>query len=439
MSSPTATTSRRTAPRPGSPRAAFASRAFRWVFLGTFASNIGTWMQNVALLAFADQLTHDATFVGIVTMAQLGPMLVLSPIGGVLADRFDRKVLMIGAATVQASMSAALAFAAMSDDPSLLLIVMCVLGIGIASAINGPAAQATTPALVGRENLAGAVAVNSAQMNASRVLGPILALIPFLETPSTVFFVNASTYVFVIAAIALVKFDSKPPHDPNREAPIRQFIAGVRAAKANKVVGRGLATVSIYSLFSLAYIYQMAGFSREELGLAGQAYRLLFGTFGLGAALGAIAVGTRLAQVDRTILVRVGLGGFAVSLAVFGLAFSTGVAFVSVGLSGFFYFIVITALSTAIQHEVEEENRGRVMGLWMMGWAGLVPVGSLLAGLAIDRVGFGPVFVAGAVVAAALIPFADLDATRRPPSAQGRRFDSPSPAPLPPETDAAAF
>lgn len=414
--------------RPGSPRAALASTAFRWVFLGTFASNIGTWMQNVALLSFADQLTGDATFVGIVTMAQLGPMLIVSPVGGALADRFDRKALMIGAATVQALMSIALAFSAMATSPSKLLIVLCVLGIGIASAINGPASQATTPALVGRANLAGAVSLNSAQMNSSRVLGPILALLPFLHSPSTVFFVNASTYLFVIAAVGLVRFDSKPPHNPDREPVLRQFVGGLRAARANPVLGRALATVSLYSLFSLAYIYQMAGFAREELGLDTQDYRLLFGTFGFGAAAGAIAVGTKLAATERTTLVRVGLAAFAVSLTVFGLAISTAVAFVSVACTGFFYFIVITALSTAIQHEVDDANRGRVMGLWMMGWAGLVPVGSLVAGVAIDRVGFGAVFIAGAVIAVALMPLADLSSTRPQRSGRGRRPGSPSTA-----------
>ncbi len=415
--------------RPGSPRAALASKAFRWVFLGTFASNIGTWMQNVALLSFADQLTGDATFVGIVTMAQLGPMLIISPIGGVLADRFDRKRIMITAATVQATMSIALAFSAMAVAPSKLLIVLCVLGIGIASAINGPASQATTPALVGRANLAGAVSLNSAQMNSSRVLGPILAMVPFLHSPSTVFFVNASTYLFVIAAVGFVRFDSRPPHNPDREPVLRQFAGGLRAAADNPVLGRALTTVSLYSLFSLAYIYQMAGFAREELGFDTQGYRLLFGTFGFGAAVGAIAVGTKLAAADRTLLVRVGLAAFALSLSVFSLAINGPVAFVSVACTGFFYFIVITALSTAIQHEVDDANRGRIMGLWMMGWAGLVPVGSLIAGVAIDRVGFSAVFIVGGVTAVALIPLANLSSTRPRRSARGPRRGSLSTTP----------
>src|SRR5262245_53551057 len=104
-------------PRVGTPRSAFRHRAFRWVFLGAFASNIGTWMQNVALLGFANRL-GGAQYVGVVTFAQLGPMLVLSPFGGVLADRVDRKLVMITAAAVQLVMSIGLAVVATADDPS---------------------------------------------------------------------------------------------------------------------------------------------------------------------------------------------------------------------------------------------------------------------------------------------------------------------------------
>jgi len=187
------------------------------------------------------------------------------------------------------------------------------------------------------------------------------------------------------------------------------------------VIGRALATVAIYSLFSLVFIYQMNGFATSELGITDSThFRLLFGCFGLGAAIGAIAVGTRLRAVDRTTLVRVGLGGFAVALGVFAMLTSAGPAYPVVGLTGFFYFIVITALSTAIQHEVSDAARGRVMGLWMMAWAGLVPVGSLFAGYVIDDLGYRTVLLVGAGVAAALIGLADL---------RGASAEPPDPAP----------
>lgn len=405
------------APPVGSPRSAFANRAFRWVFLGAFASNIGTWMQNVALLAYAQSL-GGPELVGVVTFAQLGPMLVLSPFGGVLADRIDRKVLMVGAAAVQLAMSVALAVVAAGTHPSEVLIVALVLVMGVAAAANAPASQATLPALVPRHDLAGAVSLNSAQMNASRVLGPLLAVIPFLHDTSTVFLVNAATYLFVIAAVTLVPFDGSPDRGREREGALRELAGGLAAARQDPVIGRALATVALYSLFSLVFIYQMSGFAETELGVpeGSSDFRLLFATFGLGAALGAIAVGTRLSAVDRTVLVRTGLLGFAAFLAGFASMSSIWPAFPLLLMTGFCYFIVITALSTAIQHEVTDHARGRVMGLWMMAWAGLVPVGSLVAGLAIPSVGYRPVLWTGAAVAVALTALADLrGATPEPP------------------------
>ena len=363
-------------PTPGSPRSALRHRAFRWVYLGTFASNIGTWMQNIALIAFADRLTHDAAFVGLITFAQLGPMLLL---------------------------------------PNKTAIVLCVLGIGIAAAANAPAAQAILPALVGKEDLRGAIALNSAQMNASRVVGPLLAVLPFLSSPSTVFLVNAATYLFVILAVAVVRFDGRPAARTDTNSPWRHVLEGLAAARANRTVARALTTVAIFSFFSLVFIYQMKGFAREDLHLAESRFGLLFACFGVGAAVGAIAVGTRLAGVDPTRLVRGGLAGFAVSLGTFGLLTSPPLAYPAAAGCGFFYFVVITALSTAIQVAVEDEVRGRVMGLWMMAWAGLVPIGSLVAGFLIRITGFPAVFLGGAVVAALLIASADLRSSMHEP------------------------
>jgi MFS family permease len=425
-------------PRPGSPRAALRHRGYRLLFLGSFASNIGTWMQNVALLAFADHISRDATFVGIVTFAQLGPILLLSPVAGVVADTVNRRTIMIAAAATQGLLSLWLAFIAASSHPSKALIVLAVTGIGIASSLNGPAAQATTPALVSRVDLPGAVALNSAQMNASRVIGPLIAVLPFLQSPSHVFAINALTYLFVIAALMVIDFSGVPKRGKSsatgnwRANGTADFIEGLRAARSNRVIAQVLLTVSVYSLCSLAFIYQMKGFSRVNLHLPADRFGLLFASFGLGAAAGAIAVGTTLAPFSRARVARAALATFGVVLAIFALLRSPTFAYVTVAAAGASYFVVITALSTLLQEEVDDSVRGRVMGLWMMGWAGLVPVGSLLAGLLIDRVGYRPIFLFGALVAALLAAAIDLQPTRRQ-SAQGPQPDSPSTAPPHPQ------
>lgn len=379
--------------------AALSHQAFRRVFAGTFSSNVGTWMQNVILIALAYDLTDSSTFIGIILFAQLGPMLVLSPVGGAIADRVNRRVLMISIAAVQGVLSAVLAVVATQDDPSKVVLVVVVAGIGIGAALNAPTANAILPELAGRRDLQGAVALNSAAMNASRVVGPILGgAAAAIGGAPLVFGINAATYGFVILAVGTAKADFTAKGKRN-ESPLRQLLGGLREARTDPVVGRVLLAVAIYSLFCLIFIYQMPRIADEQFGLEGWRYTLLFSIFGLGAFSGAVSMGSWLTPYKRATMVKAGLVVFAVALSVFAMARSIWGGFPSAFAAGASYFVVVTALVTILQLRVEDEVRGRVMGLWMMAWAGLVPVGGLLGGVVIDVVGMTPVLLTGAAVA----------------------------------------
>lgn len=396
------------APTPGTLRSAMRSQAFRRIFAGTFSSNIGTWMQNVTLIALAYSLTGDAWFVGLVTFAQLGPTLLLSPVGGALADRFDRRRIMVSCAAAQGTLSATLALVALDDSPNRLALVLIVLGIGCASAVNGPTANATLPSLVPREDLQPAIAINSVSMNASRVVGPLLGgLVGTLGGATLVFGTNALTYLFVIAALMSVDVDFSPSGSGG-ERPIEQIRKGFAAARADQLISRVLITISALSLCSLVFIYQMPLLAERQLGLVGWRFNVLFASFALGAASGALAMGSMFSHRDRAATTRAGLGLFGAALAVFGTTHSVPVAFVSVFLCGACYFVIVTSLATTLQMKVRDEVRGRVMGLWMMAWAGLVPLGGLIAGPIIDTVGISPVLLFGAAVAAVLATVMDL-------------------------------
>jgi predicted MFS family arabinose efflux permease len=400
--------------------AALSHPAFRRVFAGTLSSNIGTWMQNVILIALAYDLTGGAAFIGVITFAQLGPMLVLSPVGGAIADRVNRRVLMVSIAALQAVLSLALAVVARQADPNQAVLVAIVFAIGIGAAINAPAANATLPSLVGRADLQGAVALSSASMNASRVVGPVLGgLVAALGGASLVFVVNAATYGFVILALMTASADFSAKGRKG-ESPLRQVAEGLRAARHDRVIGRVLLTIAVYSVFCLVFIYQMPKIAAEQFGLDGWRYTVLFSTFGLGAFAGAISMGSWLATQERPRMARLALAGFAVALAAFALSSTPWIGFPAVFLSGATYFMLVTALLTTLQLRVTDEVRGRVMGLWMMAWAGLVPVGGLLGGVLIDAVGMTTVLLAGAAVAAVLAVVVDL---REPDGA-------PAPQPL---------
>ncbi|HTO00652.1 MAG TPA: MFS transporter [Microthrixaceae bacterium] len=386
----------------GTLSSAMGSKAFRRFFAGTFSSNIGTWMQNITLIALAYELTKNAWFTGVITFAQLGPTLLISPFGGALADRVNRRTLIVSMSAVQLSMSMVLAVVALADRPNQVLLVAVVATIGCANAINGPTMNALLPELVPREDMQPAIAINSVSMNSARVNGPLLGgAIGSIAGSSMVFAINGLTYLFVIWAVVTVEVDFSPK-GRSGSGPLRQIREGFSAARANPLILRVLITIASLSLFSLIFIYQMPILAEEHFGFKGWKFNLLFASFALGAAGGALAMGSVLKHIERAKMTKGGLLLFAVSLAIFGTTRIIPIGFISAFIVGAAYFIIVTALSTTIQMAVDDSVRGRVMGLWMMAWAGLVPLGGLIAGPIIDTVGISSVLIFGAVVAAVL-------------------------------------
>jgi MFS family permease len=404
-------------PRRGTARAALSHRTFRIVFLGAFASNIGTWMQNVVLGAYAYDLTHSATFVGVIIFAQLGPTLVLPMVGGLLADKVDRRRFLVILSLEQLVFSLGVALVVLSPHPSKVLLVVMVLLVGAGSAMFGPTYSAILPGLVGKEDLPGAISLNSAQMNASRVIGPVIGGVLYsLVGPAWIFAGNAATYLFVIGALLLVTLPAVP-QPPTQASRWRQLTAGITVARRDKVVGRCLVTVFLFSLLALAFIGQMPVVAAHNLGIdlsKSADYGILYASFGMGALTGAISIGTVFATTSKPLLVRVCLVGYALSLCAFALQRSPVPADVNVAVVGAFYFAFITALNTTLQARVDENVRGRVMALWMMGFGGTVGVGNLLIGPVVAAVGITNVLLFGAGVALLLAWYADV----RPPEVQ---------------------
>jgi MFS family permease len=394
----------------GTAVAALRHPVFRTVFLGAFASNIGTWMQNVVLGAYAYTLTHSASFVGVIIFAQLGPALFLAPVGGLIADKVDRKKFLIILSLEQLVFSLALAWVVRSASPSHALLVLMVVGVGVGSAMFGPAYSAILPGLVGRADLPGAISLNSAQMNGSRVIGPAIGGVAYhFVGPSWVFAGNALTYLFVVAALMMV---SLPPL-PRPLAPAsrwREMTAGVTTARQDPVVGRCLVTVFLFSLLALAFIGQMPVVAAHNLGINPKSanYGILYASFGTGALLGAISIGTVFARSSKPLIVRVCLIGYAAMLTAFALLREATPAYFVVALVGAFYFAFITALNTTLQSRLHDAVRGRVMALWIMGFGGTVALGNLLIGPVVEAIGITSVLIFGAGVALLLAWYADV-------------------------------
>ena len=398
----------------GTAQAALRHRDFRIVYFGTFASNIGTWMQNVVLGAYAYKLTGSSSFVGLVYFAQLGPLLFFSTLGGLLADVLDRRRFLVGSQLAQLAFSFALAGIALSARPSHLLIVAAVLAVGVANAIGAPGLNAILPTLVPREDLPGAVALASVQMNLSRVIGPpIGAILYYKLSAASVFGINAVTYLFAVIGLLWASY-ARRTNAHVAEQGFARLLSGVRIARRDPFIMRILVTLTSFSFFSLAFVGLMPVIAEQRFGIGPKSwqYGVLYACFALGATLGAMSVGTVFAGVAKTKLLRPSFLAFAAVLSVFALMRVAALSYPVAILLGYAYFVAITALSTLIQSHLLDEERGRVMALWIMGFGGTVPVGVLVGGWVGHAVPISAVILAGAVWAVVLAAWSNVQSLR---------------------------
>jgi MFS family permease len=393
----------------GTAQAALRNANFRKVYFGTFASNIGTWMQNVILGAYALKLTGSPAFVGLIFFAQLGPLLFLSTTGGLLADTVDRRRLLVGAQLAQLVLSFGLAALVLTDEPSRVALVAIVFAIGIANALGAPGLSAILPTLVPREDLNGAVALASVQMNFSRVIGPIIGAFLYEQfDASLVFALNAVTYLFAVIGLLWATY---PRHTDAvvEERGLRRLLAGVQLVRRDALLTQLLVTLFSYSLFSLAFVGLMPVIAEENFGVDPRSsqYGWLYACFGFGAALGAVTVGTLFAARSKVRLLRPGFVAFAVALTVFACLRHVAPAYPAGAILGYVYFVVITSMSTVLQAHLDNSVRGRVMALWIMGFGGTVPLGVLIAGWLNHYVTITAICIAGSVWAIVLAVWSD--------------------------------
>lgn len=401
--------------RPGTARAALSYRAYRLVWSGLFLSSIGTWMQNLALPAYVDARTGSAKVVSLLVFAQLGPLLLLAIPGGIIAERVNRRTFLLSMQWMQLAFSLVLA-AIISVDGPIWALFLAQIAVGTGNALNAPAFQATVPMLVDRRDLAGAISMNSVQLNGSRVIGPSLAAVLSIwgVTTSQLFIINAATYLFLIMAIMKVALpDIRITHP---ETGWRRVLTGLRISRERPVLSRLLITMASFSFFSLVYVALFSSVARMNFGIdpVGSTYRWLYALWGLGALTGALATATFLAQTHRPLVIRRGFVGFALALAAFALINSPGPAFPVGFFLGLFYFMSANAMVTVFQQNLKDTERVSVMPLWFMAFGGTVTLGGLAAGPIIDAIGPQWVLLFGAAFALYLSRWSNLD--RLPPS-----------------------
>lgn len=412
---------------PGSTRAAWSYRSFRIIFVGLTLSQIGTWMQNFTLPAYIQDRTDRPALVGVTIFMQLGPLLLLSIPAGVLADKVSKQKLQLTMQSISAIFTLGLAFF-VARDAALWAIFGTQFVIGVANALNAPAFQASMPLLVHRQDLPGAISLNSAMINGSRVLGPVLAAVLASAGMSTsqIFIVNAATYVFFIVALLVVRMPDV--RGTFSEVGWRRLLTGFNIARERTVLSRLLLGMFLFSLFCLPFVGLFPSVAELNFGFdaLGNQYRALYATWGAGAFFGAISVGTWLSDVRRHTLIVRGFTAFAIILGVFSQIRDTILPYPVGFLLGFAYFMTATAITTELQLNLKNSERASVMPLWFMVFGGTVPIGNLLFGVIIEWVGARAVLGFGAAFAIVLAYWVDLRHLKRgaflPESEGGEKY-----------------
>jgi MFS family permease len=375
-------------------------RDYRLMWIGAILSNIGTWMAAIALSWYVFVLTHSAFWVSFVTFINFLPT-VLSPIGGVFTDRFDRRKILFVAQAFMMIDAAALAILAWLDQANLFAVMALTFGQGLGFAVNAPAWMAFVPSLVPANSLVNAIALNSAQFSLARVIGPAVAGALIAATPHGVtltFAINTVSFVAVLVALALVR--TRPAGPPEKRTVRDLLIGGFSYTWRHRPIRSMIGVIAVLSLFGAPATALLPNFAADVFGRGAGGFGALAAALGVGSVLGALLLGRVGSRITPAIIAG-SLVGLAATLFLFATidVFEAGVALmVGYGIS---FLFIVAGTNSAIQLLVEEGVRGRVISIWMLAFGAFYPAGSLAAGVAAEAWGAPVTVAAGAVVCAA--------------------------------------
>ncbi|MDI6843628.1 MAG: MFS transporter [Anaerosomatales bacterium] len=379
----------------------FAYRDFSLAFFGALLSNVGSWMQIVALGWIVYDLTSSSQALGFVNALSGLPVTFLAVVAGALADRWDRRKLLIFAQA--ALMLQAIAFGALyqTGKISMAWIYSLVLFGGVFQALTSPAWQAMTPELVPPQSLMNAIALNSAQFNAARFLGPVAGGAVFaLLGVTAVFYVNAASFLFVIAALAMIRLAQQRPHRSPGSAR-DTLLGGIRYAREHSRVAWLLVSAAVLTTFGMPFAALLPAIAKSVLGLKETGYSALMAANGAGALTSALVVATLSRRIRRERIIRVGYVVMGLGILVLALSRQPHLSGFVLFAIGAAFLAIVSSINTSLQLAADPTVRGRVMALFVMAFMGMMPVGSALFGWLAERTGVQvAIAIGGAIVIA---------------------------------------
>ena len=352
---------------------------FRLFWSGNFLSNIGTWMQNVAQGWLVLLITNSAFWLGVVGFAGSIPFLIFTLFGGVVADRADKRRLLIVTQTVMMILAFLLAALAWFKLITIWEIAAIAFLNGVAMSMNAPSYQALVPRLVKREDLTNAIALNSAQFNMSRILGPSLggyAMIVLGVAGN--FFLNGVSFLAVLWALFRIEYPKEAPS--KHESIWASLRGGFKYLHSERQMMVLVGMVVVVSLLGIPFLTFIPYFAKVQLNAGESGLGWLLAGSGTGAVFGAMTVATMGVLRHRGRLVTI--CGVLFFLAIIGICSSHSFALSEclALVEGFNGILMISCFNVTIQHLSSDEMRGRVMSIYATAFLGLPPLGSLLAG-----------------------------------------------------------
>jgi MFS family permease len=394
-------------------------RDFQLFFSGQFISLIGTWMQNVAQAWLVYRLTGSSVLLGAIGFSSQIPVFLLSPAGGIVADRWQRRRVVIATQTTAMLLAFALAFLTLSGRIQIWHIFVLSALLGAVNAFDIPARQSFIVEMVGKTDLMNAIALNSSMFNASRVLGPAIAgiLVAWIGE-GWCFFANAVSYIAVIIGLFLMRVPPRKIEAP-AASPTAHIIEGFRWVVGNPAIHALLMLLGVVSLAGMPYTVLMPIFADRILHGGAKTLGVLMGATGIGALGGALILASRTELKGLNRWVAVSGMSFGALLVAFGYSRMYWLSMLLLVCVGFAVMIENGSSNTLIQSMVPDHLRGRVMALYSMMFMGMAPIGSLISGAIANRFGApmtvaagGALCLACACVFFAFLPRIRVDARR---------------------------
>jgi MFS family permease len=368
---------------------AFRHRDFALFWSGALISNTGSWLQNVTVPYVLYELTHNAFWVGLATFAQFLPAVLFGPAGGSMADRFDRRRLLLFSQSLMALAALLMWVTWTSGGQSPMVILGLVAVSGTLTGLNSPSWQAFVPALVPRADLLSAVTLNSLQFNAARALGPTAAGVVLATLgPGAAFLLNALSFGCVLAALVLMRQrDTMERARAVERGVVRQFTRALRYIRSQPGIEISIFVAALVAFLGNPVNQFTVIYTKDVYHVGKVAFGVLSAAMGIGAAIAAPVISGWDAVLRRAAIVRWVLPAYGLSCALFGISNTFALGFLGLFLAGAGFLAVISASNTAVQVLVADEFRGRVMAARVMSFTLAYSVGGLLQGWTAVQVG----------------------------------------------------